>query len=37
VFAATDAKGLSYARVYCETGYEKQARDNTEVWVLDTV
>ena len=24
-------------RVYCETGYEKQARDNTEAWVLDTV
>lgn len=33
--AAFDESGCFYIRMYRETGYEKQARDNTEVWVYD--
>jgi methylamine dehydrogenase heavy chain len=32
---ASDGDGRLYVRVYRETGYDKQRKDNTEVWVFD--
>ena len=34
-FAAGDGNGSLYVRVYRETGYAKQERENSEVWVYD--
>jgi methylamine dehydrogenase heavy chain len=34
-FVASDDNARLYVRVYRETGYEKQMKDNTEVWVFD--
>lgn len=36
MFVASDDSGRLYVRVYRETGYEKQQRENTEVWVYET-
>ena len=33
---AVDGNGRLYVRVYRETGYDEQLKDNTEVWVFDT-
>jgi methylamine dehydrogenase heavy chain len=35
LFAASDESGDLYVRLFRETGYDKQANDNTEVWVFD--
>lgn len=35
VLVAADSNGRLYVRVYRETGYDKQQKDNTEVWVFD--
>jgi methylamine dehydrogenase heavy chain len=35
LFAASDQNGRLYVRLHRETGYDKQANDNTEVWVYE--